>query len=139
MGAPGPLPVIGFHHFAISVPDMDAAIDWYGRMFGFAEEMRFTIPGADTDVVMLKSGAMRLEIFKVADAVPLPADRRDPRADIATHGNKHAAFAVADLAAVLAQFRALGGDIAFVGNEGPQKIAFVRDPVGNLIELVEAV
>jgi methylmalonyl-CoA/ethylmalonyl-CoA epimerase len=117
---------------------MAAAIGWYGRMFGFAEERRFTVPDAAAEVVLLRSGPMRLELFAVDNAAPLPPERRDPRADIATHGNKHVAFAVDDLDMALAMLRAHGGDIAFVGDHhAPQKIAFIRDPAGNLIELVE--
>ena len=30
-----------FHHGGVSVPSLDEAIDWYGRVLGFAVEKRF--------------------------------------------------------------------------------------------------
>lgn len=118
------------------MPDLAQAIAWYGRVFGFAEEFRFAIP--DGEVVMLKREQLRLELFCVSGALPLPAGRSDPKADIATHGNKHVAFAVPDLDAALAELARRGTEPVFKSTEGPQTIAFLRDCCGNLIELVEA-
>ncbi len=125
-----------FHHGAVSVPELPAAIEWYGRAFGFAEEFRFAIP--DAEVVMLRCGELRIELFCVANAAPLPEGRSDPQADIATHGNKHIAFAVPSLAAALAELSQNGIEPVFTSRDGPQTIAFLRDCAGNLIELVEA-
>ena len=125
-----------FHHGAVSVPELAAAIEWYGRAFGFAEEFRFAIPNAE--VVMLLCGELRIELFCVANAAPLPAGRSDPQADIATHGNKHIAFAVPRLEAALAELLRNGIKPVFTSSDGPQTIAFLRDCAGNLIELVEA-
>lgn len=126
-----------FHHCAISVPDLAAAIVWYHRMFGLEEQFRFTIAEIGAEVAMIGSGDIRVEIFALDKANPLPPDRRDPRRDIATHGTKHMALAVPDLDAALARLKTLGADIAAVPPPGPQKIAFIRDCAGNLIELVE--
>jgi catechol 2,3-dioxygenase-like lactoylglutathione lyase family enzyme len=118
------------------VPDLAQAIDWYGRAFGFDEEFRFAIPGGE--VVMLRREELRLELFCVAGAAPLPEGRSDPQADVATHGNKHVAFAVADLDKALAEMAHKGVEPVFKSTDGPQTIAFLRDCCGNLIELVEA-
>lgn len=120
----------------MSVPDLGQAIDWYGAAFGFAEEFRFGIPGAE--VVMLKRGDLRIELFCVAGAAPLPEGRADPQGDVATHGNKHVAFAVPSLAAALTELADKGVEPVFTSSDGPQTIAFIRDCCGNLIELVEA-
>ena len=130
------LPGLAFHHYALSVPDLGQAIAWYGRAFDFAEAFRFTIPGAD--VAMLQRGALRLELFCVEGAAPLPEGRSDPQADVATHGNKHAGFAVPSLKAALAELALIGIEPVFTSSDGPQTIAFIRDCAGNLIELVEA-
>lgn len=120
----------------MSVPDLDAAAEWYGRAFGFAEEFRFGLPGAE--VRMLKRAYLRLELFCVDGAKPLPKGRSDPQADIATHGNKHVGFAVANLDQALAELAQNGIEPVFKSTEGPQTIAFLRDCAGNLVELVEA-
>jgi methylmalonyl-CoA/ethylmalonyl-CoA epimerase len=118
------------------VPDLGKAIGWYGEVLGFAEEFRFGIPG--TEVAMLKRGELRIELFCVADAAPLPEGRSDPQGDVATHGNKHAAFALPNLATALAELAGKGVEPVFTSSDGPQAIAFIRDCCGNLIELVEA-
>ena len=131
-----PLP-IKFHHGALSVPDLDAAIEWYGRVLDFAVEARFEIPQIPAAVAMLRRDVLRLEIFAVLDAAPLPADRRSPNLDVRTHGNKHVAFAVPDADAAADELRQRGADIVFVGHFPWGSNVFVRDNAGNLLEFVQ--
>ncbi len=126
-----------FHHGGVSVPDLDAAIEWYGRVLGFVEERRFAIPPARAKVAFVRKGALRFELFEVEGAAPLPEDRRTPDRDLQTHGNKHVAFQVRDLDAFLAEMEQKGADIAFVVRQGFGSGCFIRDLAGNLIEFVE--
>jgi len=126
-----------FHHGGVSVPDLDAAIEWYGRVLGFEVERRFYIEAARSHTAMVRKGALRFEIFQVEGAAALPEDRRSPPADLRTHGNKHVAFQVADLDVFLAEMADKGADIAFVVREAFGKGCFIRDCAGNLIEFVE--
>lgn len=126
-----------FHHGGVSVPSLDEAIDWYGRVLGFAVEKRFYIDAARSHTAMVKKGPLRFEIFEVEGAAALPEDRRHPPGDLKTHGNKHLAFQVADLEAFLAEMEAKGADVAFVVREAFGKGCFIRDCAGNLIEFVE--
>lgn len=129
----------GFHHGGVSVPDLAAAIDWYGRILGFEPETRFYIDAAQAQAAMIRKGPLRLELFEVEGAAPLPDDRRHPPLDLRTHGNKHLAFQVEDLDAFVEEMAAKGADIAFVVREAFGKGCFLRDCAGNLIEFVEAV
>ena len=126
-----------FHHGGVSVPSLDAAIDWYDRVLGFAVERRFWIEAARSHTAMLKKGPLRFELFEVEGAAPLPEDRRHPPRDLKTHGNKHLAFRVADLDAFLAEMEQHQADVAFVVREAFGKGCFIRDCAGNLIEFVE--
>ena len=126
-----------FHHGGVSVPSLEEAIDWYGRVLGFAVEKRFYIEPARAHAAMVKKGALRFEIFEVEGASPLPEDRRHPPADLRTHGNKHVAFRVADLEGFLGEMAAKDVDVAFVVREAFGKGCFIRDCAGNLIEFVE--
>lgn len=126
-----------FHHGGVSVPSLDEAIDWYGRVLGFELEKRFYIEAARSYTAMVRKGPLRFEIFEVEGAAPLPEDRRHPPRDVRTHGNKHVAFRVADLEAFLAEMEGKGADIAFVVREDFGKGCFLRDCAGNLIEFVE--
>ena len=126
-----------FHHGGVSVPSLDAAIDWYGRVLGFEVEKRFWIEPARAHAAMVRKGPLRFEIFEVAGAAPLPDDRRHPPRDLQTHGNKHVAFRVEDLDAFLAEMAEREADVAFVVREAFGKGCFIRDCAGNLIEFVE--
>ena len=126
-----------FHHGDVSVPSLDEAIDWYGRVLGFEVEKRFYIEAARSHTAMVRKGALRFEIFEVEGAAPLPDERRHPPRDVRTHGNKHVAFRVHDLEAFLAEMEGKGADIAFVVREDFGKGCFLRDCAGNLIEFVE--
>lgn len=126
-----------FHHGGVSVPSLDEAIDWYGRVLGFEVEKRFYIEAARSHTAMVRKGALRFEIFEVEGAAPLPDERRHPPRDVRTHGNKHVAFRVDDLEAFLAEMEGKGADIAFVVREDFGKGCFLRDCAGNLIEFVE--
>lgn len=126
-----------FHHGGVSVPSLDEAIDWYGRVLGFELEKRFYIEAAKSHTAMVRKGALRFEIFEVEGAAPLSEDRRHPPRDVQTHGNKHVAFRVGDLDAFLVEMADKQADIALVVREAFGKGCFIRDCAGNLIEFVE--
>jgi len=125
-----------FHHGGVSVPSLDEAIDWYGRVLGFELERRFYIEAARSHTAMVRKGLLRFELFEVEGAASLPEERRRPPADIRTHGNKHVAFRIADLEAFLDEMAAKQADVAFVVREAFGKGCFIRDCAGNLIEFV---
>ena len=126
-----------FHHGGVSVPSLDDAIDWYGRVLGFEVEKRFYIEAAKSHTAMIRKGPLRFEIFEVEGAAPLPEDRKSVPRDLKTHGNKHVAFRVDDLDAFLVEMDAKGADVAFVVREAFGKGCFIRECAGNLIEFVE--
>jgi methylmalonyl-CoA/ethylmalonyl-CoA epimerase len=130
-------PEFSFHHGGVSVPSLDEAIAWYGRVLGFEVEKRFYIEAARSHTAMVRKGPLRFEIFEVEGARPLPEERRTPPDDLKTHGNKHVAFRVDDLEVFLADMERKGADIAFVVREAFGKGCFIRDCAGNLIEFVE--
>ncbi len=125
------------HHGAMSVPDLDAAIAWYARVLSFELEKRFQIPSIPAEVVLLRREQMRIELFEVLGASPLPPERLLPDSDNRTHGNKHVAFAVPDVDAAAAHLRAQEADIVWVKRFPWGANIFLRDVAGNLIELVE--
>jgi catechol 2,3-dioxygenase-like lactoylglutathione lyase family enzyme len=126
-----------FHHGGVSVPSLEVAIDWYCHVLGFEVEKRFRIEPAKANAAMIRKGALRIELFEVEGAAPLPEDRRMPIPDLKTHGNKHVAFRVEELESFLLEMESKGADIAFVVREEFGSGCFIRDPAGNLIEFVE--
>lgn len=130
-------PEIKPHHVGVSVPDMDAAIDWYRRMLGFDLEMRTFIEIIPAEVAFIRRGDFRIELFQVAGAAPLPAERREPNLDVRTHGNKHLCLAVQDVPVAVQGLREKGADIVFEKVVQGTPMAFIRDNSGNLIELIQ--
>lgn len=125
------------HHGGISVPDLDASIEWFARVLGFEVEKRFEIEPIPAKVAMIRRGDLRVELFEVPGAAPLPPARRVPNEDLKTHGNKHLAFAIPNVDEAEKELRNLGVDIVFVGRFKFGSNIFIRDNAGNLIELVE--
>ena len=128
---------IKFHHGGLSVPDLEASVEWYAAALGFVVEKRFDIPQIPAQVALLKRGELRMELFQVPGATALPDERRHPNKDVHTHGNKHVAFAVQNIDPLVDELRARNVDIVFVGRFEFGSNAFVRDNAGNLIEFVQ--
>jgi methylmalonyl-CoA/ethylmalonyl-CoA epimerase len=126
-----------FHHGGVSVPDLAASIEWYARALGFQVESRMEIPQIPAKGVMLRRGELRMELFEVPGAAPLPLERRQPNTDPHTHGNKHVAFAVSSIDALVEELRERDVDIVFIGRFDFGSNAFIRDNCGNLIEFVQ--
>lgn len=125
-------------HVGVSVPDIDAAISWYEEMLNFklfSDQYYDQLPAR---IAFMKHGDFSLELFKVEGAAPLPDDRRVPDLDIRTHGTKHIAYAVTDLAALMETLKSKGVDVAMdiFPMEG-DLVAFIRDNSGILIELIQ--
>lgn len=126
-----------FHHGGVSVPDLEASIEWYSRVLDFEVEERIDIAAIPAKVAMLRRGELRMELFEVPGAAPLPPERREPNTDPHTHGNKHVAFAVPNVDEAVEELRRRGADIALVGHFDFGSFVFLRDNSGNLIELVQ--
>jgi methylmalonyl-CoA/ethylmalonyl-CoA epimerase len=127
------------HHVGVSVPDLEASVDWYQRVLGFKLARRQRIETIPAEVAILKHGAMHIELFQADGAKALPPERREPDSDVRTHGNKHIAFAVAEVDVFAEELRRRGADVVWVKHfaHGGANI-FIRDNAGNLIEFLQA-
>ena len=99
------------HHVGIAVPDLEAAIEWYGRVLGFADPRRHEIEPLQARMAFVRHGSLRLELWQRAGAAPLPDERREPM--------RHEADPLAP------------------GLPAPFAM-FIRDPGGTLIELLDS-
>ncbi len=129
--------VIGFqaHHVGLSVPDIEASVDWYVRILGFQLEKKMEIPPIGAKIAWIKNGDFRIELFQMQGAAPLPEDRRIPNKDLLTHGWKHLSIQVEDPASTLAQLKENGVEIAMENVVDGKAMGFIRDNAGNLIEI----
>jgi len=137
--------ILGVHHPALSVPDMQQALDFYCGVLGFEVVMEVDLPGgimetpfdvedATCKVRMISKGASCIELFEFA-----AAPEGDPKRPVHKHGITHVALASDDVPADYETLRAAG--VRFntpPQGESPQMWCYGRDPFGNVIELLEA-
>jgi len=123
------------HHVSIAVPDLDAAIAWYQKIFGFELLKRIAIPNLAQGAFVGANG-LRIELWCAQGIAAVPQQRRVPNQDLLTAGTKHLAYAVSGLKEMLPRFEKEGIDVAMVVPE-PVYAVFIRDPFGTLIELIE--
>ncbi len=137
--ADGPGFAIAAHHIGISVPDLDASIDWYHRMLGF-ELVRKMSKDADPemDFALITNGTFNIELFAVVEDRAMPDYRFDPTADLYVHGVKHLAFEVDDAEAATAELVAKGATI-LLGPVVTERTTYVffADNSGIPFELIE--
>lgn len=126
-------------HVGISVTpeDLDATLDWYSSKLDFAVDRRFVVDG--TMFAFIVSGGVKIELVAGAShRDEAPTD--DLLASLDSERLHHFCIAVEDLDATVSQLRdrdvqLIGGpmDVPAIG----QRIAFITDNIGNIIELAE--
>ena len=132
------------HHYGITVSDLDRAVEFYRDVLGLEVIAEFSVggdafatgvdvDGASAEFAHLDAGDARIELVSY-----------DPEGD--TRGNSslnepgaaHVGLEVDDLNAV---YEALPNGVDTLSEpqttESGTKICFVRDPEGNLVELLE--
>lgn len=134
----------GVHHPALSVPDMEKALDFYSGVLGFEVVMNVDLPAgvmevpfdvehAACKVRMLAKGTSCIELFEFENA-----PTGDPKRPVNQHGIAHIALASDDVPADYEHLK--GAGVKFntpVQGESPQQWCYGRDPFGNTIELLE--
>jgi catechol 2,3-dioxygenase-like lactoylglutathione lyase family enzyme len=126
-------------HVGITVTpeDLDATIAWYSHNFGFTVDKRFESHG--TTFVYLTAGDVKIELLAGAsNRDGAPADNVLTSMDPSRL--HHFCLAVADLDAAVSRLLEL--DVPLIGGpmeipEIGQRIAFVTDNVGTIVELAE--
>ncbi|MBV7380602.1 VOC family protein [Maritimibacter dapengensis] len=151
-------PDLKWHHVGYSVNDIEAAITFYGEVFGMEVEDRKYIEPIDTHLVFLRRDNFRFEFFQKAGSEPVPDHRKAPNTDLAEQGTKHPCFSVSDAQAALDALHARsdcvvigivrkpGDPMVFendptLGPNDPRPRAaafFFRDPNDIIVEIVTA-
>jgi catechol 2,3-dioxygenase-like lactoylglutathione lyase family enzyme len=132
----------------ICVVDLDRMVEFYVAGLGCTEQMRMPIPtmvsaptgmGPDGFVMawLQTPWGERIKLLG-PEASPAPAQRRAHLTE--RQGLAYLSFYVADLATLIDQLVDLGASAVSDGpvvDLGPLHIAFVADPEGNVLELIE--
>jgi lactoylglutathione lyase len=126
-------------HGGMSVADIGRSTHFYTEVFGFAVEESFAIPNTPvTGRVLIHPGGARIELFRRDDSQPRATGH--PVESTLDQGWFQIAFRVDDTRSVFSRIVAGGANPVkepFVAPDGRSTVAFVGDPDGNLIELIQ--
>lgn len=138
--------ITGIDHVGISVSSLDRALAFYRDTIGMQvvadgvlDERYDAITGL-TGVkcwgVMLKLGAMHIELFQFASPTP---KHNDPNRPVSDQGITHVAFTVADIDREYDRLVAAGVSFHCAPQEFPSgnRATYGRGPDGNVFELLE--
>ena len=142
--------IMGANHVAISVPNMEQALNFYSDTLGFKKVMDYGWPvgtetadrilavkGTSARCCLVQTGNLMIELFEFMSGNPAP---QDPDRPVIDRGFAHLSLAVTDLDAEYARLSAAG--MRF--HSSPVDVApglrtvYGRDPFGNVIELEES-
>lgn len=138
--------ILGFHHVAISTPDLERFVDHYRRWYGFecvyeggwqGDNERIgrmvQLPGSAAKYAVLRLGSFYLEAFQYLEPVGDTIPRRmcDP-------GLIHICLYVDDVQAEYERLSALGMEFHCPPG-GPRSLqaTYGRDCDGNVVEILE--
>lgn len=128
-------------HVGLSVADLSRSERFYGDLLGFnAVEDRFVLARFGLrGVVLTNAAGARIELFEKQGAAPRAAVAH-PADGAALHGWFQAAFRAHDVDKEFSRLISAGATAVmppFTAPDGQSRVAFIADPDGNLIELVE--
>ncbi len=138
--------IIGIHHIAIGVPDIERALTFYVDVLGFVQVERTSFSGPNPPVeaaigltepsakmAMLRGGNAHIELWQYEQPRP-----RDLTAQPNDYGYPHFALEVRDIQDEYTRLTANG--MQFVGPPvefGDSAAVYGQDPFGNVIEIYE--
>ena len=127
-------------HVGLSVGDLDTQADWYCRALGLYKTMPFEIPPLGVRGVFVKNDdGITIELLERQSSRP-GLQAPDPATALLTRGFGHIAVRVSDIHKTYADFIAAGATSRMEPQPSPESgvnMAFVADPEGNLVEIID--
>ena len=130
-----------FHHVSLSVANLDAQRRWYEQALDLREIVeQFTLPDPPVRTVVLRApNGLRVELIERSGSAR-PQAFADPLDASRLQGYGHWALEVSHLDQVFAQLIEAGAQPVWPpapAVEPGARFAYVKDPEGNLLELIE--
>ncbi|MEY9835121.1 VOC family protein [Streptacidiphilus sp. EB103A] len=127
-------------HVGVNVRELDAATDWYSKAFGLRSVFEFTLAGPGLSAVVLEHPrGWRIELLHRTGSQPGPRGANPLEAAL-HEGYGHFALTVPELRPLYDTLVAHGATEVMAPGPSPEPgvdMAWVADPEGNLIELIE--
>ncbi|WP_189426147.1 VOC family protein [Devosia pacifica] len=127
--------LVGFEHIGMTVADLDRTVAFYCDLLGL--ELVLRKPQATGELGFFDAGGGMLEVIAPSDGAARAEDVPNGRS-----GMRHLTLSYTSINAVLDRLRDAGVEIIEEAREAYnqemlQRVAFVRDPDGIIVELAE--
>lgn len=130
-----------FDHVGLNVRDLESMAAWYCSVFELERQLSFSLAPINLDIVMLVSAnGTRFELLHRTVGSQRVTTFANPLVAAQHEGYGHCAFAVTDLDATWERILGLGARPVMPPGDSPEpgvRFAWVHDPEGNLVELIE--
>ena len=127
-GADAPAVSFTFSFFKINVADLDAAVRFYTETFGFTVTDQINLPTVEERMLTIPGGKFTLVLLRWTDG----------RAISVGNGFGPVGFMTRDVDAAYAKALANGATASRAPSDlGPMRLAFVLDPEGHEIEMIQ--
>lgn len=124
---------------SISVPDVNASVEWYRRVFGFRPVSQADLENGASFAMIERNGVV-LELLKVREQQPMPMLNQDPPNHLRYLGVKNFCFWVDDMDTTMRELRGQNVKFVWEARELPEvgsRVTMIRDNNDNLIALWE--
>lgn len=123
----------------LSVVDIDKVTGWYADTLGFKVTLDAPLGNAGGKLRWIEAGSQRIELLYIPNSAPGPV-RALPPAHGAVRGYTHLTMEVPDLDAAMTELAVRGvkpavGPVSIAALK--VKVLFIRDPEGNMVELLQ--
>ena len=130
---------VRFDHVGLSVPDLEAAAEWYCEALELTAAKPFSVTGTNLrGVMLLHRTGYRIELLHRPSSVPGPMPD-SALAAAGTRGFGHMCLSVDDVDTEFDRLIAAGATVRMPPSPSPRpgaRVCFVADPYGNLIEII---
>jgi catechol 2,3-dioxygenase-like lactoylglutathione lyase family enzyme len=129
------------NHIAVVVPDLVAAIVWYGDVLDFQEERRWGYPEAGVGFAyIVNNQGIKIELIERSGSAAATGRATDLFGSMLTQGSNHLGLLVEDLDQTAAKLRERGVSLIQEPVDSPPagvRACAIRDPGGMIIEFIQ--
>lgn len=130
---------IGFFNLAISVPDINASVDWYQRILGFRKISQSDLSNG-VSIAMIERNGIIIEFLKVPNQQSMPMLNQDPPKHLQFLGVKNLTLWVDNMDETVRELKSKNIPFIWEARTLPEvgtRVTMIRDNNNNLITFWE--